>query len=99
MKGSPKEVSVKEFQRNAARLLRQIRRTSYPLVLTEGNEEQFVIEDVASYRRMLQLILKDQLDAIKGICKGLRDLKKRRIQSAKEAFEEIRRKHKIPRAK
>ncbi len=99
MKSLVKEVSVKEFQRDAAQLLRRIKRTGRPLVLTVDDKEQFVIEHVASYRRMLQLLLKKELDAIKGICKGLRDLKKGRFQPAKEALEDIRPKHKIPRTK
>jgi predicted transcriptional regulator len=39
----------------------------------------------------------DRKEAIEGIRRGLEDFRMGRFRSAKEAMEEIRRKHKIPR--
>ncbi len=98
MKNLTKEVhSLRDFERNAAELARRIKRTGRPLVLAIDNKAKLVVQDAASYERMLQQI--DKLEAIEGIRKGLEDVKHGRFQPAKEAFEEIRRKHKIPRSK
>ena len=65
MKNLTKEVhSLRDFQRNAAELARRIKRTGRPLVLAINNKAKLVVQDAASYERMLQQI--DKLESNRG---------------------------------
>ncbi len=86
--------TLREFQRNATEMVREIKKTGRPLLLGVNGKPKFVVEDAANYERMLQLI--DRLEAIEGIRRGLDDFERGNSQPAKEAMEEIRRKYKIP---
>jgi PHD/YefM family antitoxin component YafN of YafNO toxin-antitoxin module len=88
-------LSLKNFPRNAKELTQQIRQTGHPLLLTVNGKAKFVVQEAESYQKMLEMI--DRLEAIEGIRRGLQAVEEGRVQPANEAFEEIRRKHKIPR--
>ena len=86
--------SLKEFQRNAPEMVREIKKTGRPLLLGVNGKPKFVVEDAANYERMLQLI--DRLECIEGIRRGLEAFEQGRSKPAKEVMEELRRKYKIP---
>jgi len=86
--------SLKEFQRNAPEMVREIKKTGRPLLLGVNGKAKFVVQDAASYERMLELI--DRLECIEGIRRGLDDVEHGRVRPAREVMEEIRRKYKLP---
>ena len=95
MAHKPKKIhSLKEFQRNAPEMVREIKKTGRPLLLGVNGKPKFVVEDAANYERMLQLI--DRLECIEGIRRGLEAFDQGRSRSAKEVTEELRRKYRIP---
>ena len=81
--------SLKEFQRNAPEMVREIKKTGRPLLLGVNGKPKFVVEDAANYERMLQLI--DRLECIEGIRRGLQAVEEGRVKTVEEAFEEIHR--------
>jgi prevent-host-death family protein len=86
--------SLREFQQNAPEMVREIKKTGRPLLLGINGKPKFIVQDAASYERMLELI--DRLECIEGIRRGLEDFEHGRSKPAKEVMEEMRRKYKIP---
>ena len=86
--------SLREFQRNAPEMVREIKKTGRPLLLGVNGKPNFIVQDAASYERMLELI--DRLECIEGIRRGLEAFEQGRSKPAKEVMEELRRKYKIP---
>lgn len=87
--------SLTNFKRKSAAIVKQLRRSGRPLVLTVNGEEQLVVQDVGSYRKLLEVI--DRFQAVEGIRRGLEDMKAGKGRPAAEVFEEIRKKYQIPR--
>jgi prevent-host-death family protein len=85
--------SLSHFKRNTAEIIRQLKTTGEPMVLTVNGKARVVVQDAASYQRMLELV--DRAEAIVGIKKGLESAARGEGIPAEEAFERIRRKHRI----
>src|SRR5262249_1906799 len=76
--------TLSDFQQNAIELVRQVKTTGKPLLLTLKEKAEVVIVDVASYQKLLEAI--DHLQTIEGIRKGLDDVKHGRTRAAARAF-------------
>lgn len=87
--------SLSDFQRKTKEYLERLERTGQPEVLTVNGEARFVVQDAQSYQKLLDEL--DRAQAIAGIRRGLESVAAGRTQPMDEAFEEIRRKHEIPR--
>ena len=85
--------SLTHFKRNSSEFIEQLKATGEPIVLTVNGKAEIVVQDAASYQRMLELM--DRADAILGIKKGLDSMARGEGIPAEEAFERLRRKHKI----
>jgi prevent-host-death family protein len=86
--------SLTHFKRNTAEVIEQLKATGEPMVLTVNGKAEIVVQDAASYQRMLELI--DRAEAIIGIKKGLESVARGEGIPAEDAFERLRRKHNIP---
>lgn len=86
--------SLTHFKRNTSELVERLKTTGRPMVLTVNGKAEVIVQDVASYQRMLDLI--DQAEAIVGINRGLDSLERGEGIPAEEAFKSLRKKHKIP---
>src|SRR5437588_129338 len=84
-----------EFKRNTAELLAQLKETGHPLVLTINGKAEIVVQDAASYQRLLDLA--EEARVLEGIRRGLEDVKAGRTYPLVEAFADIRRELKLPR--
>jgi prevent-host-death family protein len=62
-------LSLSEFKPNTTPLLRRMKETEKPLVLTVNGKAEIVVQDAAAYQKMLELI--DHLETVTGIRKGL----------------------------
>jgi prevent-host-death family protein len=87
--------SLTDFKRRTAVYLEQIRQTGHPLVLTLNGKAEIVVQDAASYQRLLDIL--DRVEAIEGIRKGLQSVQEGRTRPAEEVFEELRQEHEVPR--
>lgn len=87
--------SLTDFQRNARKHLRRMKKTRRPQVLTVNGKAEAIVQDAASYQKMLDSI--DRTDAMEGIRRGLKDLEAGRTKPADQVFAEMRRRLKIPR--
>jgi prevent-host-death family protein len=87
--------SLTNFKRNTSAFLDRLRESGRPLVLTVNGEAKLVVQDAASYQRLLEVI--DRLEAIEGIQRGLQEMKAGRGKPLDQVDREIRKKHRISR--
>lgn len=83
------------FRNNSVQMMRQLRKTKRPIVLTVNGKPEAVVQDAQAYQRLLDIAA--QADAREGIRQGLEDEAKGRTRPARGVFEEFRAKHGIPR--
>ena len=86
--------SLTHFKRHTGAVIEQLKTTGQPMVLTVNGKAEVVVQDAASYQRMLDLI--DRAEAIIGVKKGLESIERGEGIPAEEAFKRLRRKHNIP---
>ena len=77
-----------DFKRNTTELLRQMKETGEPIVLTINGRAELVVQDAGSYQKLLELV--DRLEAIAGVRKGLEESKRGEGQPIEDAVREIR---------
>ena len=77
-----------DFKRHTTELLRQMKETGEPIVLTINGRAELVVQDAASYQKLLELV--DRLEAIAGVRKGLEESKRGEGQPIEDAVREIR---------
>jgi prevent-host-death family protein len=87
--------SLTTFRRRSGDFMKQLRRNKRPLVLTVRGKAAAIVQDAEAYQRLLDIAA--QADAEEGIRQGLDDVAHGRTRPAREVFDEIRRKHDIPR--
>ena len=78
--------SLTTFKRNSTGLMKQMKKTGRPLVLTVNGKAEAVVLDAEAYRDVA-----DHLDAIANIRQGLLEAEQGLGQPAREVFNEIRR--------
>jgi PHD/YefM family antitoxin component YafN of YafNO toxin-antitoxin module len=82
--------SLTDFQRNAKSHLRRLKSTGRPEVLTVNGRAELIVQDATAFE--------DMLDAIRGIQRGLDEMKARKGEPARKILDRIRAKYKIPRS-
>jgi prevent-host-death family protein len=87
--------SLSDFKRNTPELLDQMRESGRPLVLTINGRAEVVVQDAASYQRLLNRM--EEMEALEGLKRGLADAKAGRVTPVEKFEKEFRRKHGIPR--
>jgi len=79
--------SLSTFKRDTAKLVRQLKKTGQPLVLTVNGKAELVVQDAESYQRLLEA--KDRMEAIEGIKRGLESMKRNAGKPAERFFQEL----------
>ena len=83
--------SLTEFQRNAKEHLERLRRTGQPQVLTVNGKAALVVQDAASYQRLLDE--KERLEAMVGIRRGIEAMKRDETRPLEDALNDLKRKY------
>lgn len=76
--------SMTTFKRNSSGLMKRIRKTGRPLVLTVKGKAEAVILDAAAYRDVA-----DHLDAVASIRRGLAQARKGLGRTVDAVFDEL----------
>jgi prevent-host-death family protein len=79
--------SLSTFKRDTAKLVRQMKKTRAPVVLTVNGKAELVVQDAESYQQLLEA--KDRMEAIEGIKRGLQSMKNNAGKPAVEFFHEF----------
>jgi len=82
--------SLTDFQRNTKAHLKRLKATGRPEVLTVNGKAELIVQDAAAFE--------DMLDAIRGIQRGLEEMKAGKGEPARKVLDRIRAKYKIPRS-
>ena len=82
--------SLTEFQRNTKAHLRRLKATGRPEALTVNGKAELIVQDARAYE--------ETLDAIRGIQRGLDDVKAGKGEPARRVLNRVRTRHKIPRS-
>ena len=85
--------SLTDFKKNTPEFLRQLKDTGEPVVLTINGKAELVVQDAASYQRLLDLA--EAAKVVEGISQGLEDMKAGRTISLDDFKEHVRKKHGI----
>ncbi len=87
--------SLTNFRRRSGDFMKQLKKSQQPLVLTVNGRAAAVVQDAEAYQRLLDIAAR--ADVGEAIRQGLDDVAHGRTRAASAAFQEIRRKHDIPR--
>lgn len=74
--------------KSLAALFEELKETGQPLMLTVNNGEMIVMQDAASYQRLLEEL--DRAEAVAGIRRGLEAMEAGRTRPVKEFLAELR---------
>jgi prevent-host-death family protein len=83
------------FRNHSAELMRHLKDTRRPVILTVNGRAAAVVQDAEAYQQLLDLAA--AASAAEGIRQGLDNLKNGRTRPAGVVFDEIRAEHGIPR--
>ncbi len=86
--------SLTDFKKNTPEFLKQLKDTGAPVVLTINGKAELVVQDAASYQKLLDVA--EEAKVIEGIRRGLEDVAAGRTQPITEAFAEIHRDLNLP---
>jgi PHD/YefM family antitoxin component YafN of YafNO toxin-antitoxin module len=85
--------SLTDFKKHTPEFIRQLKDTGEPLVLTINGKAELVVQDAASYQKLLDLA--DEARVVEGIRQGLEDMKAGRTISLDDFKEHVRKEHGI----
>jgi prevent-host-death family protein len=83
------------FRNNSVEFMQQLKATQRPIVLTVNGKPEAVVQDAAAYQRLLNIAAKANEE--EAIFQVLDDVANGRTRPAKQVFDELRKKHRIPR--
>jgi prevent-host-death family protein len=89
--------SLTTFRRKSRDFMKQLKKSKRPIVLTVNGKAEAIVQDAKAYQRLLDIAARANNNDEEAIRQGLDDIAHGRTRPAKEVFEELRRKHGIPR--
>jgi prevent-host-death family protein len=79
--------SLSTFKRDTAKLVRQLKKTGQPVILTVNGKAELVVQAAEGYQKLLEA--KEKLEAIEGIKRGLESMKRNAGKPAEKFFQEF----------
>lgn len=87
--------SLSDFKRKTAEFMARIKKSGQPLVLTVNGRAALVVQDTASYQRLLELA--ERAEMMEFLRESREDIEAGRTEPALEALERLAKKHKLKR--
>ena len=87
--------SLSDFQRKTREHIERLKESGRPEVLTINGRAELVVQDAESYQALLEAL--ERAEALAGIRAGLDSIARGEGRSARDALDDLRRKHKIAR--
>src|SRR5271157_3510625 len=81
--------SLSNFKRNTPEFLRQLKETGHPVVLTINGKAELVVQDTASYQKLIELA--EQAQEVEISRRAVAEMKAGQGRPAEEMFAEMRR--------
>lgn len=87
-------MSLSTFKRDSNKVMRQMKRTKAPVVLTVNGKPAVVVQDAESYQALLEL--QERAEVVETLRKRLASRNRKKGRSAEDFFVEFFAKHEIP---
>jgi prevent-host-death family protein len=85
--------SLSDFKRKTAEFTARMKKNGRPVVLTINGKAELVVQDAASYQRLLELA--ERAEMMEFLRESREDVEAGRTEPAVEALERLARKHKL----
>jgi prevent-host-death family protein len=79
--------SLSTFKRDTAKIVRQLKKTGRPVILTVNGKAELVVQDAESYQKLLEA--KERMETIQGIRRGLQSMKGNTGKPVEKFFQEF----------
>lgn len=79
--------SLTDFKRNTTEFVDRLKHTKHPLVLTVNGKAELVVQDAESYQELLETAA--LVETLKGIKRGLEQMKQGKGKKADDFFSEL----------
>lgn len=86
--------SLTAFKRDTNRLVKQIKETKQPMILTVKGKPSVVVQDAETYDELMRF--KDRVEMIAGVKRGLESMRNGEGRNAEEFFDELFKEFHIP---
>ena len=83
------------FRNNSVKMIRQLKKTGRPIVLTVNGKTEAIVQSAEAYQRLLDIAAEGSVQ--EAIRQGREDVVAGRTYPAEEVFNEMRKKYGIPR--
>jgi PHD/YefM family antitoxin component YafN of YafNO toxin-antitoxin module len=80
--------SLSNFKRNTPEFLRQLKETGQPVVLTINGKAELVVQDSASYQRLIELA--DRAERMEALQASIDDMRAGKVIPADDVLAEMR---------
>jgi len=87
-------MSLSTFKRDSNKVMRQMKKTKAPVVLTINGKAAVVVQDAESYQRLLEL--KERTEVVETLRQRLASLGRKKGRPVEDFFTEFFIKHNIP---
>ena len=87
-------MSLSTFKRDSNKVMRQMKKTKAPVVLTVNGKAALVVQDAESYQRLLEL--KERTEVVETLRQRLASLGHKKGRPVEDFFTEFFVKHNIP---
>lgn len=80
--------SLSNFKRNTSEFLAQLKETGHPVVLTINGKAELIVQDTASYQRLIEMAEKaERMEILRA---SIEDMKAGRVIPAQDVLAEMR---------
>jgi PHD/YefM family antitoxin component YafN of YafNO toxin-antitoxin module len=80
--------SLSNFKRNTPEFLRQLKETGHPVVLTINGKAELVVQDSASYQKLIELA--DSAERMEALQASIDDMRAGKVVPAGDVLAEMR---------
>jgi len=87
-------MSLSTFKRDSNKVMRQMKKTKEPVVLTVNGKAAIVVQDAESYQKLLEL--KERAEVVETLRQRLASLGRKKARAAEDFFSEFFAKNNIP---
>jgi hypothetical protein len=81
--------SLSNFKRNTPDFIRQLKETGHPVVLTINGKAELVVQDTASYQKLVELA--DRAERMDALRSSIEDMRNGKVSPAEEMLDQMQR--------
>ena len=80
--------SLSNFKRNTPEFLRQLKETGHPVVLTINGKAELVVQDTASYQKLIELA--ERAERMEALRASIEDMRAGKVTPVEDMLAEMR---------